>query len=131
MSARRPNAIDTMVAHNIRIHRMAKGLSQANLAAVLGLTLQQVQKYETGANRVATGRLVRIADILQVPITALFDGVADAPGPIAQSPLRLISHPHSLRLAQAFSKIGDPRLCLSLVELVEKAAAGRPPRRRA
>jgi transcriptional regulator with XRE-family HTH domain len=131
MAAKRPTAIDTVVAHNIRIHRMAKGVSQTELAEVLGLTFQQVQKYETGANRVAAGRLVRIAKILQVPVMALFDGVEGASGPNAQSPLRLIVQPHSLRLAQAFSNLRDPHLRLALVELVEKAAAARPPRRRA
>jgi transcriptional regulator with XRE-family HTH domain len=110
---------------------MAKGLLQADLAAVLGLTLQQVAKYETRANRVATRRLVRIANVPRVPVRALFDGVGGAPGPIARSPLRLIVHPHALRLARAFSEIRDPGLRLSLVELVEKAAAGPPPRRRA
>src|ERR1700745_430882 len=73
-----PSAIDVAVGHNVRIWRMSKGLSQAQLANRLGVTFQQVQKYEAGANRIGTGRLVKIAAILGVPISALFQGTDGA-----------------------------------------------------
>src|SRR6266699_2308187 len=71
---KRPTSIDVAVGRNVRIWRMAKGLSQAQLAHRLGVTFQQVQKYEVGANRIGTGRLVKLAAILGIPIAALFDG---------------------------------------------------------
>jgi len=71
--AKRPSSIDIAVGRNVRIWRMAKGLSQAQLANRLGVTFQQVQKYEVGSNRIGTGRLVKLAAILRIPIAALFD----------------------------------------------------------
>jgi transcriptional regulator with XRE-family HTH domain len=130
MSAKTPNAADAAVGHNIRIQRMAKGLSQAELGARVGVTFQQVQKYEKGVNRIGSGRLVRIARGLGVPLMALFDGVAGARRPPGESSLRLIADRKSLRLAQAFAAIRDAGVRRSLVELVERAAAPRPRRRR-
>ncbi|MFL4968348.1 MAG: helix-turn-helix domain-containing protein [Xanthobacteraceae bacterium] len=74
MSPKRPDAIDVLVGHNIRIQRHAKGVSQTELAQRVGVTFQQVQKYEGGVNRVGAGRLTRIAAVLGVPVTALLDG---------------------------------------------------------
>jgi transcriptional regulator with XRE-family HTH domain len=112
------------VARNVRVWRMAKGLSQARLANRLGVTFQQVQKYEIGANRIGTGRLVKIAAILGVPISALFQGT-DAAGP-SQSLLALLSDRRSFRLAHAFAAIKDNTCRVSLVNLVEKIAASVP-----
>jgi transcriptional regulator with XRE-family HTH domain len=104
--------------------RMARGLSQAQLARRLGVTFQQVQKYETGGNRVPTGRLVKLAAILAVPISALFAGTDAAES--SYSLLALVSDSRSFRLAQAFAAITDKRCRLSLVSLVEKIAATAP-----
>ncbi|HXW26346.1 MAG TPA: helix-turn-helix transcriptional regulator [Xanthobacteraceae bacterium] len=131
MSARAPNAIDAAVGHNVRIRRMAKGLSQTDLATRLGVTFQQVQKYEKGANRIDSGRLVRIARILEVPVAALFEGVEGSIDPSAPTLLRLLAEPRSLRLAQAFAAITNVTLRLSILSLVERVAAAvaRSPRR--
>jgi transcriptional regulator with XRE-family HTH domain len=127
--ARRPSPVDVAVGRNVRIWRMARGLSQAQLANRLGVTFQQVQKYEVGANRIGTGRLVRLAAILGIPIAALFDG-ADAADP-ARSMLALIADTRAFRLAQAFAAVKDTTLRLSLVKLVEKIAIAVPqPQRR-
>src|SRR6202048_1057728 len=75
---KRPTSIDIAVGRNVRIWRMAKGLSQAQLAQRLGITFQQVQKYEVGANRIGTGRLVKAAAILGIPIAALLEDTAGA-----------------------------------------------------
>ena len=72
---KRPTSIDIAVGRNVRIWRMARGLSQAQLAHRLGVTFQQVQKYEVGSNRIGTGRLVKAAAILGVPTAALLEGV--------------------------------------------------------
>src|SRR5215510_9331927 len=72
-SPKEPDAVDALVGHNIRIQRHARRMSQTALAERLGVTFQQVQKYEGGVNRVGAGRLTRIAAVLGVPVTALLD----------------------------------------------------------
>ena len=127
-SAKSPSAIDVTVGRNARIWRMAKGLSQAQLANRLGVTFQQVQKYETGANRIGTGRLVKIAAILGVPISALFEGT-NAAEP-SRSLLALVSDRRSFRLAHAFAAIKHNHFRVSLVELVERLAEAEAAKRR-
>jgi transcriptional regulator with XRE-family HTH domain len=126
---KRSTSIDVAVGRNVRIWRMARGLSQAQLAKRLGVTFQQVQKYEVGANRMGTGRLVKIAAILDIPIAALFEQTHAADP--AASLLALIDDRRSFRLARAFRAITDGALRLSTVSLVEKIAAVVPqPQRR-
>jgi transcriptional regulator with XRE-family HTH domain len=128
-SAKRPSSIDIAVGRNVRIWRMAKGLSQAQLATRLGVTFQQIQKYEVGANRIGTGRLVKLASILAVPIAALFDG-AEGADP-SRSLLALIADKRAFRLARAFRTIDDATVRVSLVNLVEQIATTVPqPKRR-
>jgi transcriptional regulator with XRE-family HTH domain len=118
---RRPNAVDVVVGRNVRIWRIARGLSQGALGKRLGVTFQQVQKYETGGNRIATGRLVKAAATLGVPISALFHGInADDP---SDSVGALISDSRSFRLAHAFAAIKSNKFRESLVAMVEKLAA--------
>ena len=127
---KRPSAIDAAVGHNVRMRRLQKGLSQSQLAKGLGVTFQQVQKYEKGTNRIGAGRLARISQLLEVPVTALLEGTAaaaDRPG--SQSRAALISNRRAFRLAQAFDMIEDPVFRLSIIELVERLAALPQPRR--
>jgi transcriptional regulator with XRE-family HTH domain len=130
MSAKTPNWIDAAVGRNICIRRMAKGLSQSQLGKRIGVTFQQVQKYEKGANRIGSGRLFRIAQILEVPVTALFEGVDGAPAAAASSDVRLIADRRALRLAQGFAAIHETAIRLSIVALVEEAAAAVRQRRK-
>src|ERR1043166_10299961 len=74
---RRPNPANIQVGNSIRTHRLIAGMSQKALADRLGVSFQQVQKYEKGTNRVGAGRLPQIAAIFNVPISALFDANAD------------------------------------------------------
>ncbi|HYS47795.1 MAG TPA: helix-turn-helix transcriptional regulator [Xanthobacteraceae bacterium] len=126
MSTKTPNSIDVAVGRNVRIRRMAKGLSQSQLGRRLGITFQQVQKYEKGTNRIGSGRLVRIAEILEVPVAALFDGVDGPSSSGVPSGLHLLADRRSLRLAQAFAVIQDAAVRLSIVGLVERVAAAVP-----
>jgi transcriptional regulator with XRE-family HTH domain len=130
MRPRRPTSIDAAVGRNVRIRRLAKGLSQMQLAKRLGLSFQQVQKCEAGAGRIGSGRLVRIAQILEIPVAALFEGVDGPAKARTQTLLRLLADARALGLAQAFAAIKDVGLRLSIVGLVEEVAAAIPRRRR-
>jgi transcriptional regulator with XRE-family HTH domain len=125
---RRTNAVDVAVGGNLRLWRIARGLSQSQFAKRLGVTFQQVQKYEIGGNRVSTGRLVKAAGILAVPVGALLHGTAEP----SESLSGLISDSRSFRLAQAFATLKSNKFRESLVALVEKLAGlpQRPKRRR-
>jgi transcriptional regulator with XRE-family HTH domain len=123
MSARRPDPLDAVVGTKIRIFRTNRGLSQSALADAIGVTFQQVQKYESGANRVGAGRLSRIAGVLGVPIGQLFDSSGDAGD--ATSPLRLLAESGALRLLKAFSRTSDPRVRRGITQLLESFADQR------
>jgi transcriptional regulator with XRE-family HTH domain len=120
MAKRSPLPVDTLVGQNIRICRLQRGLSQTELGTRIGVTFQQVQKYEKGANRVGASRLTQIADTLQVSLPTLFDGASTVGqvGPEA-SPRFLLSKPHSLRLLQAFDKVKDDGTRMALLEVIE------------
>lgn len=120
---RKPSSIDVAIGHNVRFWRLARGQSQTQLANRLGVTFQQLQKYEAGDNRVSIGRLVKTAAILRVPVSTLFEGT-EADGRL----LALISDSRSFRLAHAFAAIRNNRARMSLVNMVENIAAAIPRR---
>ena len=130
MLARKPDPLDSVVGAKIRIFRINRGLSQTALAEAIGVTFQQVQKYESGTNRVGAGRLSRIAVVLGVSISQLFespdDDVADA-----TSPFRLLAEPGALRLLKAFSRTSDPRVRRGITLLLESLANRRSARKSA
>jgi transcriptional regulator with XRE-family HTH domain len=112
------------VGQNIRIERLARGMSQADLAEQIGVTFQQVQKYEKGRNRVGSGRLARVAEALGLPVAALFDSTAAGPKRTREPfALNLIAEKSPMRLLQAFARIKDRRVRRSIVALVEIIAA--------
>src|SRR5438132_520204 len=74
MATRKPDPIDIEVGQRIRIQRLASGMSQTDLGEQIGVTFQQVQKYEKGANRVGAERLTKIANVLEVPVESFFNG---------------------------------------------------------
>jgi transcriptional regulator with XRE-family HTH domain len=128
MSERRCDAIDELVGRNIRLLRLARKISQTELARKLDLTFQQVQKYEKGTNRVGSGRLFKIAGVFEVPISAFFDGADHKAGDRAvPSPTALLTEPHALRLLQAFCTLEDTDLRRSIANLVENIASSRAP----
>jgi transcriptional regulator with XRE-family HTH domain len=117
-----PDSVDQIVGRNIRIYRLQKGLTQTELADELGLTFQQVQKYEKGTNRVGSGRLLKIATFIGVPVTALFKGSDEMADTDKQSIFDQLAKPHANRLLQAFARIDHNALRLSVVQLVEEIA---------
>jgi transcriptional regulator with XRE-family HTH domain len=125
LKKRSPNAADTEVGESIRAHRLISGMSQTDLARKLGVSFQQVQKYEKGANRVGAGRLPQIAEIFNIPIGALFANHADtAPGrgKPSTAPVRLITDPNVLKLLTAYADITDRAIRRCLADLVERIA---------
>lgn len=124
---RSTNSIDWHVGSKLRLRRLELGMSQERLAEQLGITFQQVQKYERGTNRVGASRLHQIALVLQVPITFFFDGAetdSDETIPTtANSPLSVaLSDASTIRLLRAFALIDDPTVKQKAVSVIEAIA---------
>jgi transcriptional regulator with XRE-family HTH domain len=110
--------MDKVVGQNIRAARLAQGLSQSDLAEKLGITFQQVQKYEKGTNRVGAGRLFQVASIFDLPISSFFEPTGEsALAKDSRSARR--SDPLSTRLIEAFSRLPDSRSRLALLTVAE------------
>jgi transcriptional regulator with XRE-family HTH domain len=125
MKARATTNIDKVIGHNIRIRRRSRGYSQMELAELLGVTPQQVQKYEKGANRVASSRLWELAKLFEVPVQSFFVGLDSYPISKQPSPLALIAKNDALRMLEAFSKIIKPSLRRTMVALAEAVTASK------
>ena len=138
MSTKAPNPVDKYVGSRVRMRRIMLGMSQEKLGEALGLTFQQVQKYEKGTNRVGASRLQQISEILQVPVSFLFDGgpsgAVNAEGfreggsPAYVSDFLATSE--GLALTRAFTRITEAKMRRSIVELVEQIAAREGPDKR-
>ena len=122
MNQRKPDALDIAVGQRIRIERLARHMSQTELAERIGVSFQQVQKYENGANRVGSGRLYQIAAVLGIHVSTLFKGGERAEKTNDSGLLDLLAEPQSVRLMRAFAKITDTTVRRSLVQLAEKFA---------
>ena len=109
MGKKSPHQTDVVVGRNIRIWRLEKKMSQTELANRLGLTFQQVQKYESGANRVGASRLMQISEALDVPIHSFFEGAGGDVAAQTESPMSLVADAQALRLVRAFAGIDRDR----------------------
>ena len=121
------NPVDMHVGSRVRMRRMMLGISQKKLADALGLSFQQVQKYEKGSNRIGASRLEHISRFLQAPVAFFFEGAPDASA-VATSEedtrsLALmndfVSSPEALRLVQSFAQIEDADVRRRIVDLVQ------------
>jgi transcriptional regulator with XRE-family HTH domain len=128
MATKSPSPTDKHVGSRVRMRRMMLGMSQETLGGALGLTFQQVQKYEKGTNRIGASRLQHIANILHVPPEFFFDGSpgqqkidgsAPSPGYVAE----FLSTSDGLALVKAFTQLPDPKLRRRIVALVEAIAS--------
>jgi transcriptional regulator with XRE-family HTH domain len=144
-----PNPIDRHVGSRVRMRRILLGMSQEKLGEALGLTFQQVQKYEKGTNRIGASRLQQISTTLNVPPAFFFDGApivdaipgsepvtgetADASG--SSYVLEFISTVEGLHLNKAFARIQDPKVRKRIVDLVvslagdDESASGKSKKR--
>ena len=123
-------SIDKEVGSRVRMRRISIGMSQEKLGDMLGLTFQQVQKYEKGTNRISVARLVDIAKILDVNIHFFFNGIKSArsdPGFAEEEAPPYISEvmstPEGLQLIRSFTSIKSPKVRKSVVQLVATLAA--------
>ncbi|MBK5912346.1 transcriptional regulator [Rhodothalassium salexigens] len=132
---KKPNPIDVHVGSRVRLRRTLMGMSQEKLGEALGLTFQQIQKYERGANRIGSSRLYKISQILEVPVQFFFDdmpddalegaeltgGGDDDVGPDA------MSRRETLELMRAYYKINDKKVRKGIFELVKSVANATVP----
>src|SRR5262245_22827762 len=110
MSPEGRNHIDRLIGQNIRATRLNRGVSQTQLASRIGVTFQQVQKYESGANGARGSRLVQIAKALNIAVVALFEGTEIGCLPIHSELPGLIVNQRALQMLRAFSKIKQTSL---------------------
>jgi len=121
MATRKSGPLDVLVGARIRTFRVNRGMSQAVLAAQIGVTFQQLQNYECGTERVGAGRLLRIAAVLDVSVGELFES-SEAGSSGASLPVRLLTEPGALRVLKAYARTTNPRVRRCLAKLVESIA---------
>ncbi len=131
----KPNPIDVHVGSRVRLRRTLLGMSQEKLGEAIGLTFQQVQKYERGANRIGSSRLFDLARVLDVPVSYFFEDMS--PDTAARTPSRIkglgeartqpiapdpMVKRETLELVRAYYRIGDPSIRKRLFELTKSLA---------
>jgi transcriptional regulator with XRE-family HTH domain len=130
-SKKQPNPIDIHVGSRVRLRRMMLSMSQEKLGENLGITFQQIQKYEKGTNRIGASRLQHIARVLSVPVSFFFE---DAPGTPGEAPTGMgeakqtshvvdfLSSSEGIQLNKAFVRIKDAKLRRRIIDLVRSMA---------
>ena len=130
MPTKKPKPTDVLVGQRVRMARLMANMSQTELGEHIGITFQQVQKYEKGTNRIGAGRLQEISHILQVPIAFFYDGALDesalAKSEASTRSLALlddfVSSSEGLRLVQSFMRIENADVRRRIVALVQEIA---------
>lgn len=125
---KKPNPIDIHVGSRLRLRRMMMGISQEKLGEQLGLTFQQIQKYEKGTNRIGASRLYQLAKVLDVPVHFFFEEISlqenqTAPTGFEDAPaenfvLEFLSSREGLELNRAFVQITNPKVRRRVIDLV-------------
>ena len=139
----RANPIDVHVGSRVRLRRVLLGMSQEKLGAALGLTFQQIQKYERGANRIGSGRLYQLSKVLDVPLSYFYDelpGAASSALPLATTPFggipadvveaEAMSRRETMELVRAYYRIKDLSVRKRMFELAKAVAGPEPGRKR-
>ena len=132
MASKKPNPVDQHVGSRVRLRRMLLGMSQERLGESIGITFQQVQKYEKGVNRIGASRLLQISEILDVPVEFFFEEAPHVDGRRASGMaeadseafiLEFLNSREGLELNRTFVKIADPKVRKSVVDLVRALSA--------
>jgi transcriptional regulator with XRE-family HTH domain len=131
MGKKSPHPVDVHVGGRVRLRRMLLGMSQDKLGDALGLTFQQVQKYEKGVNRIGASRVFEISKILDVPIQFFYDDYVGRSGQsygFAESDddgfMALLHSPEGVQLCRYFAEIEDPKVRRRVLDLVKTLANG-------
>ena len=129
MATKAPNPIDKHVGARVRMRRLLVGMSQEKLGTALGITFQQIQKYEKGTNRIGASRLQQISGVLGVPVSYFFedaqgealpqDGFGDKKGDYVAD---FLATSEGLQLTKSFMKVKDPKVRRRIVDLVASIA---------
>jgi transcriptional regulator with XRE-family HTH domain len=117
-TTKQPNPIDIEVGRRIRLRRTEIGMSQTQLGDELGITFQQVQKYEKGVNRVGASRLVKISEVLQTSVQFLTNQSAKEDSSFSE----MLVQPYAMDLLKAYTSIKDKKVRASLLRLVDELA---------
>jgi transcriptional regulator with XRE-family HTH domain len=133
-----PNPVDVYIGRRVRMRRIEINMSQGLLGEQVGVTFQQIQKYEKGANRIVAGRVQQIGKVLKVPASFFFDGApggweGEASSQTSPALLELLGTREGQILINAFVRITDAEIRRSFVCLIEKAATlidSKPPKPR-
>ena len=129
----KPNPIDVHVGSRVRLRRTLLGMSQEKLADAVGLSFQQIQKYERGTNRIGSSRLYQFAQVLDVPVSFFFDGMPTEGPAKPQMASEAVLDPfeqdqftrrETLELVRAYYRIRDTRVRARIFDLVKAIAAG-------
>lgn len=128
---KKPNPIDVHVGVRIRLRRNMLGMSQEKLGEALGITFQQIQKYEKGTNRVGASRLQAIAQILNAPVSFFFEGAPGQDGAVTGMAednstsyvVDFLNSAEGVQLNRAFVKIHDPKVRRKVIDLVKALAS--------
>ncbi len=131
---KKPHPIDIHVGGRVRLRRTMLGMSQDKLAEALGLTFQQIQKYEKGVNRIGASRVFEISRVLSVPIQFFFDdfdagtgrsyGFAEQGSDDGMAMMELLNTPEGVQLCKHFASIKDPKIRKRVLELVKSLSNG-------
>lgn len=124
MAVRKSGPLDAMVGAKIRMFRINRGMSQTALAERVGVSFQQVQKYEKGANRVGASRLSHIASVLGITVGELFETPQEKIA-ATNSPVHLLAEPGALRVLKAYLRT-NARVRMAIARLVESIADQKP-----
>ncbi|KMO30137.1 Cro/Cl family transcriptional regulator [Methylobacterium tarhaniae] len=132
-----PDPVDRHVGHRVRVRRLLIGISQEKLGDALGVTFQQIQKYEKGTNRISASRLRQIADMLNVPVSFFYEGAPRQDGARSEEGGAEPASDHGandvfwtsqdLQLVRAFQRITDHQVRRRIISLVEAIGAGTAP----
>ncbi len=132
-----PHPVDVHVGARVRLRRMMLGVSQETLGKALGLTFQQVQKYEKGSNRIGASRLMELSELLEVPVQFFYDdfggAIGGAPGLAESDPgddfMELVSSPEGVQLCRHFAAIKDQKVKKRVLDLVKTIAETETPQK--
>ena len=120
------NSVDVYVGARLRMRRAMLGMSQSKLGSILGVTFQQIQKYEKGVNRISASRLKQAASVFEVDIDWFYEGGPAeqglkgwAEGPARPFDLQFLSTTEGFKLNRAFTRIRDPKVRKKIIDLVE------------